>query len=675
MGAVLRTFGLQRIPKAEGERPSTLSQGRSGALFKDVNALRNADDDAEDADEVALRKFNEFTFFGRLARNRFFEYITLGVIVFNALYLGYDCDYGARWGKPESLYDSSLWGFMLLDNFFCAFFTFEVFVRFVGYVSKCSACTDKPFIFDVVLVLFMILETWVLAILGPIDALKQVSVLRLLRLARLLRMGKIMRYCPELQLIVKGMAAAVRSVAVALGLLMLVLYIFSIIFTSEYHQGLKADDDPDIAEIEVLFGSMGKSMRHLLIFATILDDITACCNAIRGTEKVQMMGFFITCVIICSFTLFNMLLGILCEVVEATKNGAAARSEHKRIHDTIIRFCRSMDDDDNGMISRSEFLKMGTSPEILKTLEELHIKPDNFLKFADLLFTPTSFELGVPLPSMPYEAAVGMIMKLRPGQNINCCDFNYMKHKITSNYQGIRSRIRGLELILEDAAARQEAQDQGHAMACAELVASQKVEEPIHEPDPKNSMFCMEDMFGGNEEMGQTSDQDNTLSRQTSSQPARPKAMAASQVKSGKKTARKRPQSLKLLARSHSSDTRPPPMCSVWKEPSPGNVDGDLGGSTPVSQPVSPRSGKLRPKPIDSDVVAHRLNRLMDQRRVVGQKAWNVQSNRLQDRLMDDRLMVNSINYQPPALLDVARSPKDPSSREVRRWDEPQFIS
>ena len=53
-------------------------------------------------------------------------------------------------------------------------------------------------------------------------------------------MGKIMRYCPELQLLVKGMVAAVRSVSVALGLLMLVLYIFSIIFTAEYHQGLKA---------------------------------------------------------------------------------------------------------------------------------------------------------------------------------------------------------------------------------------------------------------------------------------------------------------------------------------------------------------------------------------------------------------------------------------------------
>merc|ERR1719345_454462 len=105
----------------------------------------------------------------------------------------------------------------------------------------------------------MVVETWVLAFIGPIAALKQVSILRLLRLTRLFRMAKLMRYFPELQLIVKGMLAAVRSVGCATILLLLVLYVFAIIFTNEYHQGHVADDDPDIPEISMLFGSLGKS--------------------------------------------------------------------------------------------------------------------------------------------------------------------------------------------------------------------------------------------------------------------------------------------------------------------------------------------------------------------------------------------------------------------------------
>merc|ERR1719162_1742937 len=109
-------------------------------------------------------------------------------------------------------------------------------------------------------------------------------MLRLVRLVRIACMGKLMRFFPELAIIVKGMVAAVRSVGCTAILLVLVMYVFSIIFTDAFHQGKIADDDEDIPEIAVLFGSMGKSMRHLFIMGTILDDITACTNTIRTSE-------------------------------------------------------------------------------------------------------------------------------------------------------------------------------------------------------------------------------------------------------------------------------------------------------------------------------------------------------------------------------------------------------
>merc|ERR1719375_1893862 len=108
------------------------------------------------------------------------------------------------------------------------------------------------------------------------------------------------------------MVAAVRSVSCAGILLTLVLYVFAIMFTNEYHQGLQADDEVE-TDAEEFFGSMGKSMRRLFIMATILDDITACTDAIRATKKLHMLFAFVACVLISSFTLFNMLLAILCE--------------------------------------------------------------------------------------------------------------------------------------------------------------------------------------------------------------------------------------------------------------------------------------------------------------------------------------------------------------------------
>jgi len=422
-------------------------------LFEVVNAVSPPElfleEPDEEAERIAREKFNEFTCCGKIARSANFEYATLAIIVFNALYLGYDCDYGARWGKPDDLYSSSLWGFKILDNCFCAFFTFEVAVRFFGYKSKSSSCKDVAFLFDLVLVGFMVLETWVLALLGPIDALKQVSILRLLRLARLLRMGKIMRYFPELQLIVKGLLAAVRSVAAATILLLLVLYVFSIMFTNEYHQGLKADDDDDILEIEQLFGSMGKSLRHLLIMATILDDITACTNAIRATENINMLLLFIICVLISSFTLFNMLLGILCEIVQQTKESEEKTSELLRIHGVLFKLFETIDDDGSGMLKKTQFVDQdgNTNPVLEESFTQVGIDPKDFGKYIQVLFANIHHS-----GHLSYPEALKIIKKLRFGSVVSVLDFRVMANLFHKRNKEIAGYIESVEQILAEAA-------------------------------------------------------------------------------------------------------------------------------------------------------------------------------------------------------------------------------
>jgi hypothetical protein len=438
-----------------------------GKLFGEVNAARSGikhHETEEEAEERDKRKFfdssspSKLRIFGLIARHQYFEWITLGVIVFNALYLGYDCDYNARWGKPEDLYASSLWGFMLLDNFFCLFFTAEVVIRFLGYRSKCFVFKEKAFLFDLFLVVMMILETWVLAFIGTIAILKQVSILRLLRLTRLLRMGKLMRYCPEMQLIVKGMMAAVRAVGCAGILLLLCLYVFAIIFTAEYHQGHQANDDEDLHEIHFLFGSMGKSLRHLLIMATILDDITACCNAIRSTGNMWMLMAFMVCVLVSSFTLFNMLLGILCEVVTATQNGEEKKASERHLEVTMKAFFHTMDLDMNGLITRDEFSRMKEHEKIMHSLQKLDIDRKQFEKYAELLFTPKTPD--GPIPSLNFDAAVAMILRLRPGSNVNKCDYNDFKISIVQGNAAIKRELNELEHILAEAVALQEANDE-----------------------------------------------------------------------------------------------------------------------------------------------------------------------------------------------------------------------
>jgi len=421
-----------------------------GGTWKDINALRKPDNPNDEAAKEAAEhaKLNN-TIFASIVKNKVQEIMTLGVIVLNALFIGYDTDYSARWSRPEGLYNQgSRWGFPFMENFFCVYFTGEVLIRFLAFRVKLDCTRDGWFVFDGTLVVVMIVETWVLEFVGgsaaiPID----MDMLRLLRLLRITRMGKLMRFFPELAIIVKGMVAAVRSVGCTAVLLVLVLYVFSIIFTDQFHQGKVFDDDPDIPEIAVLFGSMGKSMRHLFIMGTILDDMTACTNTIRMSGKSEsMMTVFFVFVLISSFTMLNMLIGILCEVVTATSDGERARASEEHIREAIGNLFNQMDEDGNGTISRSEFMGMREDKEVVSALADLDVQAKHFDMYAELMFAPP--EEGQPTPMMNMENTVNMIMRLRPGSKVSALDFASFQQAVFQNHSYIKQQINRIDKMM-----------------------------------------------------------------------------------------------------------------------------------------------------------------------------------------------------------------------------------
>merc|ERR1719316_1379758 len=85
---------------------------------------------------------------------------------------------------------------------------------------------------------------------------------RLLRLTRMARMARLLRAMPELMVLLKGMAAAARSVFFTLVLLLGLLYVFAIAFT----QLLEGEDVGAL-----FFSDVARSMRTLWLYATLLD--------------------------------------------------------------------------------------------------------------------------------------------------------------------------------------------------------------------------------------------------------------------------------------------------------------------------------------------------------------------------------------------------------------------
>jgi voltage-gated sodium channel len=309
------------------------------AVVKDDMANEIREDDMKRA-RARKRKGKDpalMHWYEKLQNSPIFDNFILSVICLNALWIGADVDMYAD--EPAKV-GNVPW---VVENLFCLVFTFEILVRFLNYDRLFKFFTDPLMrrwnIFDFVLVVIMIAEVWVMYyLMNGQGGLKMLSVLRLLRL---LRISRLFRLIPELRMMVMSLAAAMRSVSLTLFMLVILMYVFSIIFTQWAH----GNDDFDLH-----FGSLGSSFISLMQIL-VFDDTFDLIRNVKGTSQ-GMAILLILFMCVGGFTLLNMLIGIICEIVSETKR---IESEKSFITDVRAIF-EEVDADGSGTITREEFL-------------------------------------------------------------------------------------------------------------------------------------------------------------------------------------------------------------------------------------------------------------------------------------------------------------------------------
>eukprot|EP00427_Karlodinium_veneficum_P004033 CAMPEP_0169154616 /NCGR_PEP_ID=MMETSP1015-20121227/52837_1 /TAXON_ID=342587 /ORGANISM="Karlodinium micrum, Strain CCMP2283" /LENGTH=632 /DNA_ID=CAMNT_0009224879 /DNA_START=55 /DNA_END=1948 /DNA_ORIENTATION=- len=289
------------------------ARGAAGAkderkgMFIDASAMKEKLRQNMNKPKYDVKSFYHRTgLFQHIASHRVFEGVTLGVIAFNALWISIDTDYN----HAEMLVTAEPI-FQIAEQFFCAYFSFEWFCRFMAFKKKRNGFRDAWFVFDSIMVLMMVLETWVMTFImlatgvGGSGGMGNASILRLarlLRLSRMARMARLLRAMPELMILIKGMVAAMRSVFFTMLLLALLDYVFAILFTQLTAETVVGD---------IYFYSVPKSMHTLLLDGTLLDNVGTVVRAARFS------AIFYIFVLLAALTVMNMLIGVLCEVVSA----------------------------------------------------------------------------------------------------------------------------------------------------------------------------------------------------------------------------------------------------------------------------------------------------------------------------------------------------------------------
>eukprot|EP00929_Paragymnodinium_shiwhaense_P041373 TRINITY_DN21486_c0_g1_i1.p1 TRINITY_DN21486_c0_g1~~TRINITY_DN21486_c0_g1_i1.p1 ORF type:complete len:772 (-),score=187.67 TRINITY_DN21486_c0_g1_i1:362-2677(-) len=363
------------------------------AVFADANAMKE-----KLRKNLGVPEYNVADFYTKkgiwqmIARHHIFENTTLSVIALNALWIAIDTDNN----DAELLLEAEPI-FQFAENTFCTYFLFEWTVRFLSFKRKRDGLRDSWFVFDSCLVFLSLFETWVLSFIiyfssgddggggGGLGNAGVLKLFRLVRLSRMARMARLFKAMPELMIMIKGMAVAMRSVFFTLCLLVCIVYIFAIAFVQLMGprgalQPLSVDWDT------TLFPSVTKAMVTLLLGGTMPDEADLIMPV--GDEHPVMWCFIMLYILLAGLTVMNMLVGVLCEVVSVVSNVEKEQMlvnfVKAQLHEMLVT--SGIDTDGDSRISKKEFDQLLEKPLAARALQEVGVDVIGLVDFTDFIF-------------------------------------------------------------------------------------------------------------------------------------------------------------------------------------------------------------------------------------------------------------------------------------------------
>lgn len=412
--------------------PSSRDQVPTGPIgFANADQMKDKIRQEMTAEPYDVAVFYHKTGFARwIATHPRFEQFTLFVISLNAIWIWVDTDFNPG---PVLLQSPPL--FQIVEHAFCFYFTYEWTMRFTAFKRKRNGLKDAWFVFDSLLVSTMVFETWVmttifLAMGGGAGGLGNASILRmarLLRLTRMARMARLLRAMPELLILIKGMVAALRSVAFTLSLLGLILFIFGILFRQ------LCEDSP----CESMFPTVLTAMHVLLVNGALMDSLSFFVQPLEEQSVVLLIIFYVY-LLLAALTVMNMLIGVICEVVSAV---AVAERETLRLSFVREKIQELMteggaDEDDDGLISKAEFHKLLGNKKATSLLDDVGVDVVGLVDFADAIFelTPDEIENGEEEKKLTFGDFMNVILDMRGDNTATFKDIVELRKNLDSRF-------------------------------------------------------------------------------------------------------------------------------------------------------------------------------------------------------------------------------------------------
>jgi len=319
--------------------------------------------------------------------------------------------------RSESDNVSAMW--YVLEVVFCLIFVTELLLRLYfhklayfgtlgqGYGEAMTRLSQGDFgdfwsfvrfnswnIFDFIVVMTSVLDTFILMPIGMGGTARFVTMLRFVRLMRLIRLVRLLRMFKELWLVASGLIDAMKTLVWVCGFLFLIIEICAIVTTRAIGHNDELYDPYFLSsggwDHEVYFKTIRRSMLSLfqiMTFDAWSEDI------VRHVAQQQpgMVGFFIAFIAVTSFSMLNVIAGVVIEATLRTANEDARKAKLRQDRERQVVFSQlqeifqNADQDGSGTLSAEEVVVALNEPEVYNKLKTIEFPVENPKKIFELL--------------------------------------------------------------------------------------------------------------------------------------------------------------------------------------------------------------------------------------------------------------------------------------------------
>jgi voltage-gated sodium channel len=232
----------------------------------------------------------------RTSEAQWFDWLTVCVILANAAVLGLE-----TFPAVDSRYDHLL---TVLNESFFGYYVVELAIRITAYGRRPWQFFKSGWnVFDFVIVA-----------VGFVPALRENATL--VRMARLLRVTRLFRLLPDLRIIVNAVGRSMPGLSSLMLASAMLVYVYAMLGWVIFHAG-----DP------AHFGNIGEAMLTMFQVLTLegLPEFIATGREVSGWA----VPFYVSYVLLASFLVFNLFIGIVLNSMEEARAEELRRLEQE----------------------------------------------------------------------------------------------------------------------------------------------------------------------------------------------------------------------------------------------------------------------------------------------------------------------------------------------------------